>query len=73
MDWMARIKDVPILYNRKEECCGCTACFAICPVNAITMIEDEEGFDYPQICDDLCIGCCKCLQICPIKIIKLEQ
>ena len=38
-------KEIPILYNRKEECCGCTACYAICPKVAICMVEDEEGFE----------------------------
>ena len=37
-------KEVPVLYKRKEECCGCTACYAICPKEAISMVEDEEGF-----------------------------
>lgn len=41
--------DYPILYSRKEECCGCTACYAICWKKAISMIEDSEGFVYPQI------------------------
>ena len=40
---------IPVLYKRKEECCGCTACYAICPKEAISMVEDEEGFEYPQI------------------------
>ena len=43
------MKEIPILYNRKEECCGCTACYAICPKEAISMVEDEEGFEYPVI------------------------
>lgn len=42
-------KEVPVLYKRKEECCGCTACYAICPKEAISMVEDEEGFEYPQM------------------------
>lgn len=42
-------REIPVLYKRKEECCGCTACYAICPKEAISMIEDEEGFEYPQI------------------------
>ena len=42
-------REIPILYKRKEECCGCTACYAICPKEAISMVEDEEGFEYPQI------------------------
>ena len=42
-------KELPVLYKRKEECCGCTACYAICPKEAISMVEDGEGFEYPQI------------------------
>ena len=37
-------KKVPILFNRKEECCGCTACSIICPKNSIEMIVDTKGF-----------------------------
>ena len=33
----------------------CTACFAVCPKNAITMKPDEEGFMYPNINDEMCI------------------
>lgn len=61
------IKEVPILYKIKEECCGCTACYAICSQNAITMTEDEEGFLYPQIDNDICVKCYRCLKVCPIK------
>lgn len=64
---------VPILYKRKEECCGCTACFAICTKQAITMIVDEEGFEYPKINEKICIECHNCLQVCPIKIRTLEH
>ena len=35
-------KPIPVLYRRKEECCGCTACYANCPKEAICMIQDEE-------------------------------
>ena len=31
-------------YEDKTLCCGCTACSLVCPKNAITMQEDEEGF-----------------------------
>ena len=60
-------KLVPILYERKEECCGCTACYAICPKQAITMVEDAEGFEYPEIVEDKCIKCYICLRVCPFK------
>lgn len=60
-------KKIPILYEKKEYCCGCTACFAICPKSAIVMIEDEEGFDYPKINEELCACCGQCVKVCPIK------
>ena len=58
---------VPILYSLKEECCGCTACYAICPVKAISMCADAEGFCYPVIDADKCIRCHVCLEICSFK------
>jgi formate hydrogenlyase subunit 6/NADH:ubiquinone oxidoreductase subunit I len=61
------MKETPELYLKKEQCCGCSACYAICPKNAITMIEDEEGFLYPQINIDRCVGCKMCLKVCPFK------
>ena len=60
-------KEIPVLYKRKEECCGCTACYAICPKEAISMVEDEEGFEYPQIDESKCVRCCQCIKVCPIK------
>lgn len=50
---------------KKEMCCGCTACASICPKNAITMIEDEEGFKYPTIDMDTCVSCGLCEKVCP--------
>lgn len=51
----------------KTQCCGCTACYNICPKHAIIMQEDREGFDYPIVHNDLCIHCDLCEQICPLK------
>lgn len=60
-------KTAPVLFKRKEECCGCTACYAVCPKEAILMIEDKEGFEYPQINIDKCVCCYTCLTVCPFK------
>lgn len=56
-----------ITIERKEDCCGCSACMAACPVDAIEMTADEEGFRYPQIDKEKCINCGKCERVCPIK------
>lgn len=55
------------VFDRKEECCGCTACKHICPTNAIKMVEDKEGFLYPEIDQALCINCGKCRKVCPFQ------
>lgn len=52
--------------NQIDKCFGCTACSNICPVNAIVMIPDEEGFIQPKLDESLCIDCGKCVDVCPI-------
>ena len=37
--------------KNKSNCCGCHACFNICPADAIEMKEDIKGFKYPVIKD----------------------
>lgn len=49
----------------KVDCCGCSACFAVCPASAIVMRADEEGFLYPSIISEKCIGCQLCKNVCP--------
>jgi formate hydrogenlyase subunit 6/NADH:ubiquinone oxidoreductase subunit I len=58
---------VPVLYRQKEECCGCSACLAVCPVQAITMKQDEEGFFYPEINKEKCISCQQCVKVCNFR------
>ena len=55
-----------IQINEKKECCGCYACYNICPKNAITMNEDDKGFKYPIIDKQRCINCDLCKNVCPI-------
>ena len=60
--------------NKKEECFGCEACAQACPKNAITMIEDNEGFRYPVVDLELCTHCNICHKVCPKEnFIKLES
>ena len=57
-----------------KDCCGCGACVNVCPVDAIDMNPDSEGFLYPLISDDICIHCNKCVKICPIlNITNIKQ
>lgn len=51
--------------KEKKECCGCGVCEQICPVHAIAMEEDSEGFLYPQIDKDKCLNCNLCDRVCP--------
>ena len=59
-------KNIPNLFEHPEECCGCSACFSICSSEAISMIEDAEGFEYPSINPKKCVCCGMCLKVCPI-------
>ena len=59
--------DFPILFTKKEDCCGCGACEAICSANAISMNKDSFGFKYPQINSKICKRCFLCLKVCPFK------
>lgn len=49
-----------------ENCCGCGACYNVCPKKAITMKENEEGFKYPEVNMDICVNCKLCEKACPV-------
>lgn len=51
--------------NNVESCYGCNACEQICPKNAIKLIENSEGFNYPLLDDKLCVNCGLCEKVCP--------
>lgn len=58
----------PKLYSNRENCCGCSACYAICPVGAIMMLPDDEGFLYPTVDEEKCVKCYRCLSVCAFKV-----
>lgn len=62
-----------IKIEKKENCCGCSACANICPTGAIEMLEDEKGFKYPKVNIEKCINCKLCEKVCPIISAKPEE
>ena len=49
-----------------DMCTGCAACMNCCPVDAIKMLPDSEGFLCPEIDETKCVHCGKCAEICPV-------
>lgn len=57
-----------VFYNLPEShCYGCHACKEICPVQAISMVSDKEGFLFPRIDVNKCIECNACEKTCPTQ------
>jgi len=59
-----------IQIKKKQDCCGCQACVQRCPKQCISLIEDNEGFLYPEVNPDKCINCGLCEKVCPCKRIE---
>lgn len=38
-----------IQFDFDKDCYGCGLCAEICPMQAITMVENKDGFKVPQI------------------------
>ncbi len=51
-----------------EECIGCGACADICPVDAVTMVDERPAVD-----QNWCIGCGVCAVSCPADVISLKR
>jgi len=51
-----------------DECTGCMTCVDICPVEAISMNDD----DVAEIDQDECTECASCLEECPVEAIIEE-
>jgi ferredoxin len=48
----------------KETCIGCGACVDVCPVSALSLVDDKA------VCDaDICIDCGACIPTCPVAAI----
>lgn len=51
----------------QTDCVGCGACQNICPVGAIRMTADSEGFLHPEIQVASCTNCGVCIVHCPVS------
>lgn len=56
----------------KAACCGCNACAEICPKHCIQMVEDAQGFIYPQVDSSVCVECGMCEKVCPLEVANLS-
>ena len=49
-----------------DKCTGCGSCYNVCPVDAISMKHDIDGFLVPVIDKEICVLCGKCVSSCPV-------
>lgn len=57
----------------RSHCSGCSACYAVCPRDAISMVPDELGFRYPQVDPAKCVECGLCESVCAFAPCKEMQ
>lgn len=55
------------IINSSDKCVGCFSCVYTCPVKAITLKADKEGFLYPLVDENKCVNCLKCQKACPLN------
>lgn len=60
-------KDLTVSLGDVDLCSGCSACRSICPVGAISMVKDGDGFLFPAIDSKKCIKCKLCMRACPYQ------
>lgn len=53
-----------------KACVGCRSCEQICPKSAILFKENNEGFLYPHVNQDMCVDCSLCVKQCPTAKIE---
>lgn len=56
----------------ESNCTACSACYSVCPYNAINFNFNNHGFLVPIINEEICKECGLCEKVCP-QINSLEQ
>ncbi len=64
---MARKEDHEFLVD-EDRCFGCAACIALCPVNALELIENLAIVDEPT-----CTHCDHCIAACPVHALSIVE
>lgn len=62
-----------ITITDKKSCCGCGACYNVCPKQCIAMKPDHEGFLYPEVDAGKCVECGLCEKVCPVLQVKGDE
>lgn len=60
-------------YKITNTCSGCGSCLSLCPVDAINIQYDSNGFLQSTIDEDKCIKCGLCKKSCPFNNYKDNQ
>ena len=68
---MSNKENITIL--EPSRCTGCGVCENSCPVQAISIREDAEGFRMPFVDEAKCIGCKMCVKVCPVLSLKKKN
>ena len=51
-----------------DQCLGCGACEAVCPLSCVSMEESLAGFRSSIVEEARCISCKKCVSVCPALV-----
>ncbi len=49
-------------------CTGCSSCMKRCPVHAVSMSKNPEGFWEAYVDEELCIDCGLCKEVCHLEV-----
>ena len=51
----------------KEACTGCESCIEVCPVSALSMVDEKATVN-----EEECTDCGVCVDECPVEALSLE-